>query len=413
MSASLPPVLGGRYRVVRLIGRGGAGEVHEVEHARTGEHLALKLLHSRALIGEAAIARFQREARVAARIKSEHVVRVIDADVAPELDGAPYLVMELLSGQDLAQACGDAPQPPERTLGWLRQLASALDKAHEAGVVHRDLKPENVFLARQPGGGVILKVLDFGLAKVTLGDLTASTASGEILGTPLFMAPEQADLNRERVTPRADLFALGLMAHKLLTGRHFWASRQLVPLVKEICILRMPKPSDRGCTLGPAFDAWFARACHRDPKARFDRATAQVEALAMALSVPDTARLSSVPPVAVERPPRSRDLRVHWLLIASVLVVASVTGEVTRERMAARSHAAASAGAAEDDRAASPPSASVTPSSVTVGPMASRIAVAAPPRADPSPSTAAVAKIPARALVQHVRPIRDPWADQK
>src|SRR4029077_3166917 len=127
-----------------LIAKGGMGAVYEVEHARTGEHLALKLLLSSVGSSPEELERFKREARAAARIKSEHVVRVTDADVAPELGGAPFLVMELLEGEDLAARAGDRPQPPGAVLDWLRQLAAGLERAHAAGLVHRDLKPENL-----------------------------------------------------------------------------------------------------------------------------------------------------------------------------------------------------------------------------------------------------------------------------
>ena len=146
-ASNLPATIASRYLPVRLIGKGGMGAVYEVEHARTGEHLALKVLLASAGAPAEALERFKREARASARIKSEHVVRVTDADVAPELDGAPFLVMELLEGIDLEQAAAEARPLPTTVVEWLRQVALALDKAHRLGIVHRDLKPENLFLA--------------------------------------------------------------------------------------------------------------------------------------------------------------------------------------------------------------------------------------------------------------------------
>ncbi|MGH7295440.1 MAG: serine/threonine-protein kinase, partial [Polyangiaceae bacterium] len=136
--------IAGRYRVVRFIGRGGMGAVYEVEHLHTGQHLAMKVLTAQHQA--TTVERFKREARAASRIQSDHVVRVTDADVAPELDGAPFLVMELLDGADLERATAGKPAAKEQVVDWLRQVGRALGKAHEAGIVHRDLKPENLFL---------------------------------------------------------------------------------------------------------------------------------------------------------------------------------------------------------------------------------------------------------------------------
>ena len=151
----LPARIGGKYRPLRLLGKGGMGVVYEVEHEHTGQRLALKVLTQQP---GASVERFKREARAASLIKSDHIVRVTDADVAPELEGAPFLVMELLDGQDLERATGDTPASPADVVEWLRQVARALGKAHDAGLVHRDLKPENLFLTRD--GRV--KILDFG-----------------------------------------------------------------------------------------------------------------------------------------------------------------------------------------------------------------------------------------------------------
>src|SRR5580692_2233456 len=162
----LPPEIGGRYRPIRIIGRGGMGVVYEVEHIHTGQRLALKVLTRQP---GASVERFKREARATSRIQSDHIVRITDADVAPELGGAPFLVMELLDGMDLDQATEDKPARPEDVVDWLRQVARALTKAHDAGIVHRDLKPENLFLTRREDGSPLVKVLDFGIAKISEG----------------------------------------------------------------------------------------------------------------------------------------------------------------------------------------------------------------------------------------------------
>ena len=292
--SDLPALIAGRYRPLRLIGRGGMGVVYEVEHAHTGQRHALKVL---ALRPGASAERFKREARATTSIQSDHIVRITDADVAPELGGAPFLVMELLEGADLERVAGGRPVPPADVIIWLRQIARALVKAHAAGIVHRDLKPENLFLTRREDGSPLVKILDFGIAKMA-AEATVLTQSDSFLGTPGYMAPEQTDSKGPPVTLRADLYALGLIAYRLLTGRSYWTGGSLAQLLAQILVDPMTAPSTRGSTLGPAFDAWFLRACARDATQRFASADEQVQALAVALGVPEPARVpDSSPPI--------------------------------------------------------------------------------------------------------------------
>jgi eukaryotic-like serine/threonine-protein kinase len=286
-------VIVGRYRVERLIGSGGMGAVYEVEHLHTGQRLALKVLTMQQ--HGAAVERFKREARAASRIQSDHVVRVTDADVAPELDGAPFLVMELLDGADLEHATSGGAAPREDVVAWLRQVARALSKAHEAGIVHRDLKPENLFLTRRDDGSPLVKVLDFGIAKLT-AESGVLTRSDQFLGTPAYMAPEQAESQGSPVTAAADLYAMGLIAFRLLVGRSYWRQGSLAQMLAQILVEPMAPASERGSTLGPAFDAWFSRACSRDPSKRFESAFDQVDALAGALGLPEEKRAPTPTP---------------------------------------------------------------------------------------------------------------------
>ena len=258
------------------------GTVYEVEHVHTGQRFALKVLTAQP---GASVERFKREARAASRIVSDHIVRVTDADVAPELQGAPFLVMELLDGADLARVTGSDPMPPADVVEWLRQVARALGKAHDAGIVHRDLKPENLFLTKREDGTALVKILDFGIAKMST-EGAALTASDAFLGTPGYMAPEQTDSRGPPVTSRADLYSLGLIAFKLLTGRTYWVTGSLAQLLAQLLAEPMPPASERGALLGPAFDTWFARACDRNPDNRFASAHQQVEALASSLGLP-------------------------------------------------------------------------------------------------------------------------------
>lgn len=281
----LPAKIAGRYRTIRVIGRGGMGIVYEVEHVHTSERLALKLLVAQSNASGDTVDRFQREARASARIKSENVVRVTDAGVASDVGDAPFIVMELLEGQDLERATHGDPQPPATVVLWLRQVARALDKAHRLGIVHRDLKPENLFLTHRESGTPLVKILDFGIVKM-LSEKSSTTQGGQLLGTPMYMAPEQINRESATITGATDRYALGLIAHKLLMGRHYREGETLVQVVADVMRGRVVAPSARGSTLGKAFDRWFVRACHANPDERFGSAAEQIEELAAALGLP-------------------------------------------------------------------------------------------------------------------------------
>jgi eukaryotic-like serine/threonine-protein kinase len=278
-------VLAGRYRVEGSLGQGGMGAVYLVRHVRTEERLALKLIHASIAGNPDLVERFRREARAPAQIDSDHVVRVLDADVAPEIGGAPFLVMEFLRGQDLEHLVKErGPQSPTDVVSFLGQAARALDKAHRLGIIHRDLKPENLFLAERDDGSVCVKVLDFGIAKLA-GEVGAETATGSMLGTPLYMAPEQAQGTRGLVGPQTDVWALGLIAFKLLTGQIYWRFESGPDLILKIVAMPMVSPSALAPWLGPHFDAWFLRCCARPVGQRFGSAGETIGALASALGV--------------------------------------------------------------------------------------------------------------------------------
>lgn len=291
--SALPPVLAGRYRPIRELGRGGMGVVYVVEHVHTGEQLALKLLTAQAEANASAVERFKREARAPAQIKSDHVVRVTDADVAPEL-GALFLVMELLEGSDLEQLTEGRPQPPDTVVAWFRQIARGLDKAHRLGIVHRDLKPENLYLTQREDGSDLVKILDFGISKFLAEGAGAGsnpTETGNVVGTPRYMAPEQALGEVARIGPATDVWALGMTAFRFLTGRDYWTGSNVVALIGQIVYGPKLPPSERGADFGPAFDAWFQRSCERDPEKRWPSVGEQAEQLAAALK--DSAPLAA------------------------------------------------------------------------------------------------------------------------
>ena len=296
-------VIASRYRVERQLGQGGMGHVFLVQHVHTDERLALKLLRSTVVQDQATLDRFRREARTPARIDSDHVVRVTDADVAPELGNVPFLVMEYLRGEDLEHLGGRrGPLPASEVVLLLSQAARALDKAHGLGIVHRDLKPENLFLTQREDGTPWIKILDFGIAKMTGGDVKEAgrlTATGQIFGTPLYMSPEQAMAESEKICAQTDVWALGLIAHRLLTGKEFWTATTLTHLVAQIAFEPIPAPSENGCTLGPAYDEWFSKCCAREIASRYRSAGEAVGALASALSVTDLPSGLSRIPVSV------------------------------------------------------------------------------------------------------------------
>ena len=284
-------VIGERYRVVRQLGRGGMGAVFLVEHIHTDEQLALKILNASVASDKVAIERFRREARTPARINSDHGVRVTDADVSAELNGIPFLVMEYLRGEGLEKRVAQlGPLPAEEVVLYLRQVARALDKAHTLGIIHRDLKPENLFLTTREDGTPCVKILDFGIAKIT-GDASrellrdAATTTGQIFGTPLYMSPEQAKADSSKVCPQTDVWALGIIAYRLLTARDIWTAETITHLIAQIAYEPMPVPSENGSPLGHDFDKWFAVCCARESSDRYATAGEAVTALSKALGV--------------------------------------------------------------------------------------------------------------------------------
>jgi len=261
--AALEPgrVVAGRYRVERQIGAGGVGSVYLVRHVHTDEELALKVLQTHALKDASAVERFRKEARAPARIASEHVTRVTDADTAPDLDNAPFLVMELLRGRDLTQLVAEGgPLAPPLVVELLRQAARALDKAHGMGIVHRDLKPDNLFLTQREDGSPCIKLLDFGIARIADGaPAEMKTQAGLVFGTPGYMAPEQMTGEVDLISPASDIWAMGLVAFYLLVGRDYWSAGTLMALYARILSEPILPPSQRGSTSGSCAASFATR----------------------------------------------------------------------------------------------------------------------------------------------------------
>ena len=260
------------------------GVVYEAEHTVTGRRVAVKLLRQAGPGNDEAFARFQREARVAGSIDSPHIAQVLDAGRDPTT-GWPFMVMELLAGEDLGQtATRLGPLPVELALRIVAQACAGLAKAHASGVVHRDIKPANLYLTRRDGGEVLVKVVDFGIAKLLPGDLGASahsqeTRTGSILGTPQYMAPEQAK-GLKSIDHRADVWSMGAVLYRLLTGRTPHADVDtLGQLVVAICT-EEPLPVQEFAPWVPAEVAAITHGALRiDPRARFQTAAAMLEAI--------------------------------------------------------------------------------------------------------------------------------------
>jgi serine/threonine-protein kinase len=209
-------VLDGTYRVLRLLGQGGMGDVYLAAHERLPGYFAVKALQPEMARHPEACARFRREAEILAGVRHPNVVQVVDFNVSAQ--GVPYLVMELIEGSDLEAELGAGREMgPADVISIVRQIASALDAAHAVGVVHRDLKPANVILVPAPGQAPIVKVIDFGIS-ISAWSHQVTTES-RVMGTPEYMSPEQALGRRDEIDARSDQFALAVLAHTLLAKR--------------------------------------------------------------------------------------------------------------------------------------------------------------------------------------------------
>jgi serine/threonine protein kinase len=260
-------VLLGKYRVERVLGRGGMGVVVAARHLHLGELHAIKLLGADAERVPDAVARFLREARAAARLRSEHVARVHDVG---HLDtGMPYMVMEHLTGLDLQEHLRMRKRLPlDEAIALLLQACDAVAEAHAIGIVHRDLKPSNLFLTRRRDGTPCLKVLDFGLAKEISVEGAELTKSGTTLGSPLYMSPEQI-ARTKGVDARTDIWSLGVVLHKLVTGQLPFQGDTLLELMIGVGEVTPRRPSEVCGELPSWIDDVVLRCLEKHPEDRF------------------------------------------------------------------------------------------------------------------------------------------------
>ncbi len=278
--SSRTAVIAGKYRLTRLLGRGGMGSVWEGVHQTLGTRVAVKLIDAEHIQSADSRKRFENEARAAAKLQSKHVVEVYDYGVGP--DGRPFIVMQYLSGEPLDKRLERVGRlPAADTARVVLQICRALAKAHSVGIVHRDLKPENVFLMRdEEDGADIAKVVDFGIAKIADDtDGESSTRTGHVLGTPSYMSPEQARGLRS-VDHRTDLWSVAVIAFRCIVGRLPFRGEAVGDVLVNLCTGPIPVPSELAPDVPPGFDDWMARALSRIPAERFATASELGESLA-------------------------------------------------------------------------------------------------------------------------------------
>jgi serine/threonine-protein kinase len=305
------PVLADRWRLLAPIGEGAMGEVWHGRHEQLGHDVAVKVMKEDAAHDENLVARFRREARIAAQLRSKHIVRV--EDFGTTHDGRPFLVMEYLRGQTLA-AVLEKQRRPDRlfVLKVVQHIATACDVAHPAGIVHRDLKPENCFIVTDDDGEPLVKVLDFGVAKVTDNVFVTMngvvTGSHALLGTPVYMSPEQAR-GEPQLDGRSDLWSLGVIAYEMLAGHIPFDVGSLAQVLYAVLAGPIAPLTSVDPTLAPSIDAWLSRALNRDRSQRFSTGKELASALAAALGfarvTPSGGGWASMTPPPIAPPPQS------------------------------------------------------------------------------------------------------------
>ena len=288
-------VIAGKYRLEAQIGRGSMGTVYRAVHLTLGQRVAIKLISTEHSQSAEARKRFSVEAKAAAKLRSRHVVQVYDDGETPE--GNPYIVLEYLEGETLEQRL-----ERERDISLLdaarivSHVGRALARAHAQGIVHRDLKPANIFLVKSDDddAGWLAKVLDFGIAKLEGHGEKGTTQAGTVLGTPLFMSPEQVR-GASSVDHRADLYSLGMCLFHMLTGDFAHYSPNYSEILVGICTQPLPLLRAKAPWVPESIEAWFQRACAKEPLERFQSADEMTEALQAAAGGPVLSKHRSFP----------------------------------------------------------------------------------------------------------------------
>jgi serine/threonine protein kinase len=265
----------GSYRLVEVIGRGGMGSVYRAEHVRLpGREVALKLLRADYAQRKDSVARFIREAQSVNRIRHRNIVDV--TDIAELDDGTTFIIMELLQGDSLGKLLRkSAALTPARTLNLLMQICDGLAAAHDKGIVHRDLKPDNIFISSDADGSDVVKLLDFGVAKLLSGteaDVSVHTVAGSVIGTPAFMSPEQA--GGLQVDARSDLYSLGAIMYEMFSGKPPFSGKSFGEFVRKH-LNENPRPlrhTSGGAHTDPRIEAIVMRCLEKNPVRRYQNA---------------------------------------------------------------------------------------------------------------------------------------------
>lgn len=276
-------LIAGKYRLRRVIGRGGMGTVYKAENVAIGRTVAVKVLHGHLADDGVTVARFQREARAAASVGHEHIIEILDMGVEP--NGAPFIVMEYVRGKSLADVLRESGRMPvERAARIAGQTLAGLAAAHRAGIIHRDLKPENVLLCTRHQTRDFVKLFDFGIATFVdaaqdpTGRHDDLTPSGRAMGTPAYASPEQMLGNRVR-DARIDLYAVGVLLFEMLTGRVPFLDTAFPDLCRAITDRPPPRFAELGVAVPPGLEAVVRRALAKKPSERFASAEEMVDAL--------------------------------------------------------------------------------------------------------------------------------------
>ncbi|MFE5733256.1 protein kinase [Streptomyces sp. NPDC056528] len=266
-------LIGDRYALRRMIGRGGMGEVRSADDLVLRRAVAVKLLHTQLTLDEVAQSRFRREVRAAASLNHPRVAAVYDAGRLPTVPARPFLVMEYVSGHTAAERLRSAPPSTREAVDWVAGTLEALACAHAAGLVHRDVKPANVMITTDG----LVKVMDFGIAHISEGHDKGMTGTGNSVGTAAYMSPEQAQ--GRPVDARSDLYSTGCMLYELLTGRRPFTGDSPFAIAYQHMCEDPPPPGDLGVRLPPHVQAVLTRAMAKNPEDRFADATAMRDAL--------------------------------------------------------------------------------------------------------------------------------------
>ena len=301
-----------RYRIFGVIAKGGMGVVYDGIHVGLARPVAIKTLHARYVNDKVALARFQNEAAVVGRFGHKNIVEVHDMGMLD--DATPYLVMERLEGETVTQRLQhERPMRVETAIEIAMEVLNALIVTHNAGILHRDLKPDNVFIARTDAGPRV-KVLDFGISKFVTQEMSKSalTRNGFVMGTPAYMAPEQAT-GDAHLDARADLYSLAMILYEMLTGRLPYKANTPAALLGEIMRVTPLTPRMHRPEIHADLDALVMRALHRDREQRFPDAPSMMRALqavrgpAVAMAQAAEARYQATPSKRPPAPPPNMD----------------------------------------------------------------------------------------------------------